>query len=81
MKYLLLFLLFASSTCYAKEYTFTFNHKDGRQFKVKLEAKNKNKALEDAGVYCGEFFGIGRIDLTEKEVDDIVDACTNPSLD
>ncbi len=78
MRFLLLLLI--SCNCWATEYKFTFNLKDGRQLKFKLESDNKWKALEEAGVFCGSFFGIGTRDLTEKQVDMIVDACTNPSL-
>jgi hypothetical protein len=79
MKYLLLLLI--SCNCWAGEYGFTFNLKDGRQLKVKQVADTKWKALEDAGVFCGEFFGIGRKQLSEDEAQDIIDACANPSFE
>ena len=78
MKYLLLLLI--STNCWAAEFKFTYNLKDGRQLKVKQEGPNRNKALEDAGVFCGKFFGIGSKDMSPQEEDEIMISCANPSF-
>lgn len=73
-------LLIISCNCWASEYKFTFNLPDGRQLKAKIEAENQWKALYEAGVYCGKFFGIGTKQLTETEQNYIIDSCANPSF-
>lgn len=78
MKYLILLLF--PCLCFANEYHFTFNFEDGRMLKLKVEGKNRNDALEKAGIMCGEFFGIGHKDLTDKEYIEILDVCANPSM-
>ncbi len=77
------FLLLWPILCQATEYQFTFNVLlDGKNntLKYKIDAKNKNEAFKEAGVFCGDFFGIGKKDLTETQVDAIVNACTNPQV-
>lgn len=81
MKYLILAAFLVGPTCWAKEFKFTFNLRDGRQLKVKQEGDNRWKAMEEAGVTCGQFFGIGRKPLSENEAMDIIDSCANPSLE
>lgn len=78
MRYLL-FAMLISSNCYATEYKFTFNMKDGRQLKVKWEASNRWEALEKAGVFCGKFFGV-KPGISEEKLEDILDTCANPSF-
>lgn len=80
MKYLLLLLF--SSTCWATEYKFTFNIQDGRKvmtLKYKVEAANRNEALRKAGKFCGQYFGVGTRDLSEGQIDEVLNACANPS--
>jgi hypothetical protein len=81
MKYLLLLLM--SQPCFATEYRFTFNIPlDGKMntLKYKTDANTRSQALEKAGVFCGDFFGIGKRDLTTDEVDAIIDGCANPTF-
>jgi hypothetical protein len=78
MKYLLLLLI--SCNCWAGEYKFTFNMNDGRQLKMKQVAPDRWKALEDAGVFCGKFFGVGSKDMSEQESDEIIISCANPDF-
>lgn len=81
MKYL--FLLLLSTNCYAAEYRFTFRVPDGKMvstLKYKIEAKDQYEALYKAGLFCGNFFGIGSRKLTDDQAMDIIDACANPSV-
>lgn len=84
MKYLFLVLALQPQQCWAKEYKFTFNVVlDGKvnTLKYKVEAKKGSDALREAGIFCNDFFGIGKRDLTEDQVDAIIDGCTNPTFD
>ena len=78
MKYLLLLLV--SCNCWAGEYKFTFNLKDGRQLKATMKAPDRWKALEEAGAYCGKFFGVGTKEMSEQEADEIIISCANPEF-
>jgi len=87
MKYLYIAILagfLAGSTCLATEYRFTFHVPDNGKMSVlkyRTEAKNRYDALQKAGLFCGDFFGIGTRNLSDTQIDDIIDACANPSID
>jgi len=73
-------LLLVSFKCNATEYKFTYNLKDGRQLKVKWEGPTRWVALEEAGAFCGKFFGVGIKDMSPQAEDEIIISCANPDF-
>jgi hypothetical protein len=68
----------------AKEYQFTFNVPSNGKIntlRYKIDAEDRWKALEKAGLFCGTFFGVGQQNVLEEQALKIIDACANPRFD